>query len=235
MPHDGNLATYPNLGHSSSSSQTTWSNKTEDENGYVTYPSAHWELVFSFRSTLSYPAFQPIFLKVFVHILRYLIIVIFSEPYCIYGIPASFLLRSAAIVLWYINVGCRPRYAWYLNVATYRFTLMYQLSIYFLRKYSSPTTPRPGISAHLFHWIGFLLIHPCTFTNLSLLLELTGNKTQSQYVKRPENLRQKLRPNDKKRFGSRILTTTSASQARFAEFGTWWRPPVSLSHSMYSP
>jgi hypothetical protein len=33
-----NLATYPNLGQGSSSSQTTWSNKTEDESGYATYP-----------------------------------------------------------------------------------------------------------------------------------------------------------------------------------------------------
>lgn len=38
MPHDGNSATYPNLGQGSSSSQATWSNKTEDENGYVSYP-----------------------------------------------------------------------------------------------------------------------------------------------------------------------------------------------------
>ena len=41
MPHDGTLVTYPNLGQGSSSSQATWSNKTEDENGYVTYPPAH--------------------------------------------------------------------------------------------------------------------------------------------------------------------------------------------------
>ena len=41
-PHGGNLATYPNLGQGSSSSQGTWSHKTEDENnGYVTYPPAH--------------------------------------------------------------------------------------------------------------------------------------------------------------------------------------------------
>jgi len=39
MPRDG---TYPtNLGQDSSSSQATWSNKTEDENGYATYPPAH--------------------------------------------------------------------------------------------------------------------------------------------------------------------------------------------------
>jgi hypothetical protein len=42
MPHDAHLATYPNLGQGSSSSQGAWSNKTEDENGYhVTYPPPH--------------------------------------------------------------------------------------------------------------------------------------------------------------------------------------------------
>ena len=40
VPHDGSLATYPNLGQGSSSPQA-WSNKTEDENTYVTYPPAH--------------------------------------------------------------------------------------------------------------------------------------------------------------------------------------------------
>ena len=41
MPRDGNLATYPNLGQGSSSSQVTWSNKAEDDNGYATYPPTH--------------------------------------------------------------------------------------------------------------------------------------------------------------------------------------------------
>lgn len=62
---------------------------------------------------------------------------------------------------------------------------MYQLSIYFLRKYSSPTL------VHLS--FGFRLN-----TFLAFLLQLLGNETHSQYVKCPENLRYKSTPDDKK-------------------------------------
>lgn len=58
---------------------------------------------------ISFPAFQPIFLRFlnYLNILRYL--VIFSE-HCIdivLGLLAPFL--KSVFILWYI--GCRPRYA----------------------------------------------------------------------------------------------------------------------------
>jgi len=50
-----------------------------------------------------------------------------------------------------------------------------------LRKYSSPAI------FHLSFGCFYLLICPCRFSALTFLLELTGNESQSQYVKRPEN------------------------------------------------